>query len=71
MIFEFLLAIGALIALFLIYAFISTVLIRLVRHALRLPLKENARGQARAQDFLFGKPLNKYERRERKGRLRL
>ena len=63
--------IGVIFALFLVYAFVATVLRRFFRALLSLPLKEDARGQARAQDFLFGKPLTRYERRERKGRLNL
>ena len=68
---EILFLIGVLFALFLVYAFVATVIRRFFRALLGLPLKEDARGQARAHDFIFGKPLNRYERRERKGRLNL
>ncbi len=56
--------------LFVAYALVATVVIRFIRALLGQPLEEDARGQARAQDFLFGKPLTRYERRERKGRLK-
>lgn len=62
------LQIGVLFAHFLVYAFVATVIRRFFRALLGLPLKEDARGQARPHDFIFGKPLNRYERRERKGR---
>ncbi len=71
---EILLLIGILFVLFLAwlaYALVATLLRRFFRSLLGLSLKEDARGQARAQDFLFGKPLTRYERRERKGRLNL
>ena len=42
----------------------------LLRALLRLPQRKRDSGWASHEDYLFGKPLNRYERRERKGRLR-
>ncbi|MDE0080600.1 MAG: hypothetical protein OXO50_23975 [Caldilineaceae bacterium] len=53
-----------------LYALLSNAMIRLARALFRLPQGKHPLGWHIKEDFLFGKPLNRYERRERKGRIR-
>ena len=55
---------------FILYVIIVGVGVRFLRALFRLPQGRRDSGWASHQDFLFGKPLDRYERRERKGRLR-
>lgn len=55
---------------FVIYAVLTTLGIRLMRALFRLPQRSQMLSWASRHDFLYGKPLDRYERRERKGRLR-
>ena len=67
---EFIIPIVVLVAFFSCYMILVSVGIRFLRALFRLPQKRRDSGWTRHEDFLFGKPLNRYERRERKGRLR-
>ena len=58
------------IAFFICYMVIVNVGIRLLRALFQLPQGRHGSGWASHHDYLFGKPLDRYERRERKGRLR-
>lgn len=66
---EFIILIGALVVFFICFTFLVYAVVRLLRALFRLPQKKNDFGWASHEDFLFGKPLNRYERRERKGRI--
>ena len=67
---EFIIAIIVAIVVFTVFMVIVRAVVYFLRWVLRLPHRENARGWASHEDFIFGKPMNRYERRERKGRLK-
>ncbi len=58
------------VAFFIFYVIIVNFGIRFLRALFRLPQRRRDSGWASHEDFLFGKPLDRYERRERKGRIR-
>ena len=68
---EFFILLAVIVVLFTFYVMIVNVGVRLLRALFGLPQKKNVSpGWPLPEDFLFGKPLNRYERRERKGRIR-
>ncbi|MCY3992222.1 MAG: hypothetical protein OXF50_13455 [Caldilineaceae bacterium] len=57
--------------LIIVYVIGVNVVIRFMRALLRFPQREQRGSEWRShEDFLFRKPLDRYERRERKGRIR-
>ena len=68
---EFFILLVVIVLLFTSYVMIVNVGVRLLRALFGLPQKKNVSpGWPLPEDFLFGKPLDRYERRECKGRIR-
>ena len=68
---EFLIGIILLFVFWFIFMLLLNGLMNFFRSLFRLPQRgRNELRWHRAEDFIFGKPLNRYERRERKGRLK-